>query len=108
MATPTSLIHAFAGHVSRLRTRCRPLLIVGACAFALGSAAATQAAAPPASISAGSGAPTAFWACTYRDIAPPNWEYVRYIEASNSAEAEARMRAELPPHQSLVGCRSAG
>ncbi len=98
----------------RLRGNTRPipahmrhsLLLAGlACAATLALTATTHAAprSPAASM-----APKAFWACTYRDNAPPNWEYVRYIDAPSKAAAEARMRAELPAHQSLVGCNATG
>lgn len=87
------------------RKRTRLQLATLACGSLLVLAGLAQAAPYP-SESPGIGvAPAAFWACTYRDNAPPNWEYVRYIEAASRAEAEARMRAELPSHQSLVGCK---
>ncbi len=82
------------------------LLLAGlACAATLALTATAHAAprSPAASM-----APKAFWACTYRDNAPPNWEYVRYIDAPSKAAAEARMRAELPAHRSLLGCNATG
>ncbi|WP_372486917.1 hypothetical protein ABRP17_005900 [Stenotrophomonas sp. WHRI 8082] len=73
--------------------------------------APAQASLPPAWASAPDGGAnmlTTFWACVYRDINPPNWEYVRYIEAASKGEAEAKMRVELPDHQMLIGCNPTG
>lgn len=70
-----------------------------------------QASLPPGWANASDGGAnmlTAFWACAYRDIDAPNWEYVRYIEAASKGEAEARMRAELPDHQVLIRCDPTG
>lgn len=70
-----------------------------------------QASLPPGWANAPDGGTnmlTAFWACAYRDVNPPNWEYVRYIEAASRGEAEARMRAELPDHQVLIRCNPTG
>ncbi len=81
------------------------LLLAGlACAATL--ALTTTAHAAPA-VTCQHGTEGVLGVC-HRDNAPPNREYVRYINARSKVAPEARMRAELPAHQRLLGCNAKG